>query len=155
MLAAGTPLRALLEREIGYSLGTAQDLREMWTMRTFAEQTEALQEQLKRAGIDCRSSPLLGWLPCAISYDGQTRVHEVTAIIIRWFCEADWSIKVKVLDLLILKAQQNAEDMAMSMMLAVEAFVGRRSIVAVMRDGASVNEKVSGSPVSAPSLEGS
>lgn len=144
MLKEGSSLRALIERLTGFSLGNSQDMREQWTVRTFAEQSDQLKEQLTRPGIVGRDVTDLGSLPCAVSYDGQTRVHEVTAILIRFVDdrEAEWKIKVKVLDLLVLRAQQNAENMAILIERAVEDFVPRRCVVAVQRDGASVNELV-------------
>ena len=133
MLKAGIPLnkinlfRDLLE-EHGYALTSSTHLRQLIN-----------QEELSRIKREIHQRPL------SIILDGTTHVCEAFVIVLRYLMD-DWELKQCVGRLKLLVKSMMGEEVAQQIIvvLSTELGIPPQSIVAAMRDRASVNDVAMG-----------
>ena len=131
MLKEGVPLnkidlfRNLLE-EHGYALTSSTHLRQLIPF--------IHQEELSRIKREIRQQPL------SIIFDGTTHVCEAFVIVLRYLTD-DWELKQCVGRLKLLAKSMKGED-AQQIIVVLSTELGNppQSIVAAMRDRASVND---------------
>ena len=132
MLKAGVPLnkidlfRDLLE-EHGYALTNSTHLRQLIPF--------IHQKELSRIKREIRQRPL------SIIFDGTTHVCEAFVIVLRYLTD-DWELKQCVGQLKLLAKSMTGEEVAQQIIvvLSTELGIPPQSIVAAMRDRASVND---------------
>lgn len=132
MLKAGVPLGKIdlfrdLFEEHGYALTSSTHLRQLIPF--------IHQEELSRIKREILNRPL------SIIFDGTTHVCEAFVIVLRYLTD-DWELKQCVGRLKLLAKSMTGEEVAQQIIvvLSTELGIPPQSIVAAMRDRASVND---------------
>ena len=137
-LKAGIPigkvdgLRPLLEKN-GYRLPHSAHLGQYVSL-IFKQEVERIKKELSLPGEDMTRD-------VSVIFDGSTRQGEAIAIILR-FINDDWMITQRLIRIDICSKSVNSEELArvLNEALCVEFGIKANSLLAAMRDGASVNQ---------------
>ena len=138
-LKAGIPihkvdkLRPLLEKN-GYRLTGSSNLGQYISL-TFKQETERIKQEISAPGSTEMTRDV------SVIFDGSTRQGEAIAIIVR-FINDDWVITQRLMRIDICAKSVNSEQLArvLNECLSVEYGIKANSLLAAMRDGASVNQ---------------
>lgn len=138
-LKAGIPirkidaLRPLLEKN-GYRL-TGSTHQGQYISSVLKHEIEQIKEELAMPGQIGLTRDL------SIIFDGSTRQGEAIAIIVR-FLDNNWMITQRLIRIDVCSKSVNADELAqvLNQCLAVDYGVRASSLLAAMRDGASVNQ---------------
>jgi len=135
-LKAGIPirkmdkLRTLLERQ-GYRLSHSSNMMDYVTI-IYKQEIERIKAEI-RQGVSTRD--------VSVIYDGSTRQGEAIVILVR-FVDDDWNIVQRLIRIDICAKAVNGDQLAqvLNECLSIEYGVRGDSLIAAMRDGASVNQ---------------
>ena len=135
-LKAGIPirkmdkLRTLLERQ-GYQLSHSSNMIDYVTI-IYKQEIERIKAEI-RQGVSTRD--------VSVIYDGSTRQGEVIVILVR-FVDNDWNIVQRLIRIDICVKSVNGDQLAqvLNECLSIEYGARGDSLIAAMRDGASVNQ---------------
>ena len=135
-LKAGIPirkmdkLRTLLERQ-GYRLSHSSNMMDYVTI-IYKQEIERIKAEI-RQGVSTRD--------VSVIYDGSTRQGEAIVILVR-FVDDDWNIVQQLIRIDICAKAVNGDQLAqvLNECLSIEYGVRGESLIAAMRDGASVNQ---------------
>ena len=135
-LKAGIPirkmdkLRTLLERQ-GYRLSHSSNMMDYVTI-IYKQEIERIKAEI-RQGVSTRD--------VSVTYDGSTRQGEAIVILVR-FVDDDWNIVQRLIRIDIWAKAVNGDQLAqvLNECLSIEYGVRGDSLIAAMRDGASVNQ---------------
>lgn len=135
-LKAGIPirkmdkLRTLLERQ-GYRLSHSSNMMDYVTI-IYKQEIERIKAEI-RQGVSTRD--------VSVIYDGSTRQGEAIVILVR-FVDDDWNIVQRLIRIDICAKAVNGDQLAqvLNECLSIEYGVRGESLIAAMRDGASVNQ---------------
>lgn len=135
-LKAGIPirkmdkLRTLLERQ-GYQLSHSSNMMDYVTI-IYKQEIERIKAEI-RQGVSTRD--------VSVIYDGSTRQGEAIVILVR-FVDDDWNIVQRLIRIDICAKAVNGDQLAqvLNECLSIEYGVRGDSLIAAMRDGASVNQ---------------
>ncbi|PFX14310.1 DNA-directed primase/polymerase protein [Stylophora pistillata] len=138
-LKAGIPiaktdmLRSLLEKN-GYRLTGSSNLGQYVSM-ALKQEIEQIKHELEMPGQVGLTRDI------SVIFDGSTRQGEAIAIIVR-FMDNDWNITQRLVRIQVCSKSVNANELAqvLNQCLSVEYGVRGNSLIAAMRDGASVNQ---------------
>ncbi|KAK3725261.1 hypothetical protein QZH41_001278 [Actinostola sp. cb2023] len=138
-LKAGIPiakidmLRSLLEKN-GYRLTGSSNLGQYVSM-ALKQEIERIKQELEMPGQVGMTRDIY------VIFDGSTRQGEAIAIIVR-FMDNDWNITQRLVRIEVCSKSVNANQLAqvLNQCLSVEYGVRGNSLLAAMRDGASVNQ---------------
>ncbi|CAB4040917.1 DNA-directed primase polymerase, partial [Paramuricea clavata] len=138
-LKAGIPihkvdkLRPLLEKN-GYRLTGSSNLGQYISL-TFKQETERIKQEISAPGSTEMTREV------SVIFDGSTRQGEAIAIIVR-FINDDWLNTQRLMRIDICSKSVNSEQLArvLNECLSVEYGIKANSLLAAMRDGASVNQ---------------
>ena len=138
-LKAGIPiaktdmLRSLLEKN-GYRLTGSSNLGQYVSM-ALKQEIEQIKQELEMPGQVGLTRDI------SVIFDGSTRQGEAIVIIVR-FMDNDWNITQRLVRIEVCSKSVNANQLAqvLNQCLSVEYGVRGNSLLAAMRDGASVNQ---------------
>ena len=138
-LKAGIPiskidkLRSLLEKN-GHRLTSSSNLAQYITL-IFKQEVDTIKKELSLPGQGDMTRDV------SVIFDGSTRQGEAIAIIVR-FIDDQWAITQRLIRIDVCSKSVNADELArvLNEALCVEFGIRANSLLAAMRDGASVNQ---------------